>query len=289
MVVRETPPHAWGRRFHGLFYQGTGRNTPTCVGKTGTRRQAWWEYRKHPHMRGEDRSLPFVSFLLIETPPHAWGRPPKIPPPTMIRRNTPTCVGKTRFLFHVGSLLGKHPHMRGEDRGGEEDSARLQETPPHAWGRQSPAASRPGKSRNTPTCVGKTFSESSLPVQRQETPPHAWGRHDERAPVAQRLGNTPTCVGKTGGRLFPSMRWRKHPHMRGEDRIMDSRLATILETPPHAWGRLQVSPGQHERKRNTPTCVGKTFVFFEGFFWGEKHPHMRGEDRHGLDALHLQV
>ena len=32
------------------------------------------------------------------------------------------------------------------------------------------------------------------------------------------------------------------------------------------------------KRRNTPTCVGKTFKMGNTFSIVEKHPHMRGED-----------
>ena len=51
------------------------RNTPTCVGKTLSARNARKPPQKHPHMRGEDQN---VRFFLIA-----------------LGRNTPTCVGKT--------------------------------------------------------------------------------------------------------------------------------------------------------------------------------------------------
>ena len=51
-----------------------------------------------------------------------------------------------------------------------------------------------------------------------------------------------------------------------------------METPPHAWGRLDCLPVDEREGGNTPTCVGKTCmpVSSSGKMW--KHPHMRGED-----------
>ena len=71
----ETPPRAWGRPIHKRQISYNNRNTPTCVGKTSCGHRRRCDSKKHPHVRGEDRSR------LAGT----GGR----------RGNTPTCVGKT--------------------------------------------------------------------------------------------------------------------------------------------------------------------------------------------------
>ena len=66
--------------------------------------------------------------------------------------------------------------------------------------------------------------------------------------------------------------------MRGEDEFAPPTGATALETPPHAWGRHSGASGQAVFLRNTPTCVGKTSIDPRSWQFGQKHPHMRGED-----------
>ena len=46
-------------------------------------------------MRGEDMLTEKERKWLEETPPHAWGRHAVPMLVEMLRRNTPTCVGKT--------------------------------------------------------------------------------------------------------------------------------------------------------------------------------------------------
>ena len=73
-----------------------------------------------------------------------------------------------------------------------------------------------------------------------------------------RRRNTPTCVGKTitmGAKPKPA---QKHPHVRGEDSPVATKLAAPMETPPRAWGRLLRNCAGIRPLRNTPTCVGKT-------------------------------
>ncbi len=90
-----TPPHAWGRPNPNRWRQLLCRNTPTCVGKTPTRRSIHSPSEEHPHMRGEDQTLTDGGNCYVGTPPHAWGRRGWRGPVNRPRRNTPTCVGKT--------------------------------------------------------------------------------------------------------------------------------------------------------------------------------------------------
>src|SRR5699024_8038761 len=93
--AQETPPQAWGRLVHDHAIKRPSRNTPTGVGKTRTHRDALRYRWKHPHRRGEDRSVYGSSFGRLETPPQAWGRLRIASSALCKRRNTPTGVGKT--------------------------------------------------------------------------------------------------------------------------------------------------------------------------------------------------
>ena len=55
-------------------------------------------------------------------------------------------------------------------------------------------------------------------------------------------------------------------------------MATVVETPPRAWGRLFHCYFRYPPFGNTPTSVGKTVVHYEEWVPGGKHPHERGED-----------
>ena len=132
---------------------------------------------------------------------------------------------------------------------------------------------------------GEDRSPFTIYIGHVETPPHAWGRPDPDLPTVRSDGNTPTCVGKTLERRGPSLKSWKHPHMRGEDGIIVWQVTPMLETPPHAWGRLSSRISAFSLLRNTPTCVGKTLAYKCRALGYEKHPHMRGEDFSGCYAL----
>ena len=93
--VAETPPRTWGRRAFPTTFAGTGRNTPTHVGKTGVEFVIAHAPQKHPHARGEDRGMTVAISFWRETPPRTWGRPWPDKKDLMTRGNTPTHVGKT--------------------------------------------------------------------------------------------------------------------------------------------------------------------------------------------------
>ena len=136
--------------------------------------------------------------------------------------------------------------------------------------------------RNTPTCVGKTWTattnasgakkhphvrgEDTVQIYNDvlalETPPRAWGRLVRSDDTQGNRRNTPTCVGKTCWRRLSLSCCRKHPHVRGEDLAYTSHKAQLWETPPRAWGRPLRPPVPRIPVRNTPTCVGKTLTHF---------------------------
>ncbi len=152
----ETPPRAWGRPPEPLRQRAGCRNTPTCVGKTAAAGRMTRSSRKHPHVRGEDVMELTKDRNGVETPPRAWGRLEWFVSNTVHKRNTPTCVGKTKRVFYTTLPHQKHPHVRGEDGLSYRNRLIEAETPPRAWGRLTTHSIRQQKPRNTPTCVGKT-------------------------------------------------------------------------------------------------------------------------------------
>ena len=160
--VMETPPRAWGRPMAFGASEHSGRNTPTCVGKTLYELPGLLVKQKHPHVRGEDFHAPDTSVPNTETPPRAWGRPARAHCPLTKLGNTPTCVGKTGWCLLRSCRSWKHPHVRGEDLVVGRNAGFDVETPPRAWGRQHTRCTVAMVPGNTPTCVGKTATASAL-------------------------------------------------------------------------------------------------------------------------------
>ena len=153
---------------------------------------------------------------MAETPPRAWGRAQPLSALLLLRGNTPTGVGKRSARERGAFLVGKHPHVRGEESASTIYACCIRETPPRAWGRERGSNADGGSCGNTPTGVGKRakqvstasarrkhphgrgeepdVSAKTLPVA--ETPPRAWGRVSDAVDSLGGVGNTPTCVGK---------------------------------------------------------------------------------------------
>ena len=71
--------------------------------------------------------------------------------------------------------------------------------------------------------------------------------------------------------------------MRGEDLVNSVWAVRMAETPPHAWGRLFPFFPFGPYDRNTPTCVGKTFIGNPLWVCGiETPPHAWGRLREHL-------
>ncbi len=156
VLHEETPPLAWGRLsvlFSRPLCEG---NTPTRVGKTEWPRRRFAPWEKHPHSRGEDAALSSCTVARQETPPLAWGRPPRSVEGHVRVGNTPTRVGKTSTSRRRAARDWKHPHSRGEDGMPQRSLGLRPETPPLAWGRPYISHRVLLCVRNTPTRVGKT-------------------------------------------------------------------------------------------------------------------------------------
>jgi len=67
-------------------------------------------------------------------------------------------------------------------------------------------------------------------------------------------------MGKTIGATEEEAFEKKHPHVHGEDTIKTPKKRPSMETPPRAWGRLARHKAKITQWRNTPTCMGKTWI-----------------------------
>ena len=71
-----SPPRAWGRLFLGELGRLLRRFTPTCVGTTTWQRSTPSPSPVHPHVRGDDVTVPSSKSPVSGSPPRAWGRRP---------------------------------------------------------------------------------------------------------------------------------------------------------------------------------------------------------------------
>ena len=119
----------------------------------------------------------YTSQPKAETPPRAWGRRTSAALALSRSRNTPTGVGKTRFVLGGKKPQEKHPHGRGEDPYAWRELPGHGETPPRAWGRPKFGNEVVVVHGNTPTGVGKTQSRPIKAIAEKKHP-HGRGEDD---------------------------------------------------------------------------------------------------------------
>ena len=150
--------------------QPQARNTPAYAGKTPRRAAPGGERRKHPRLRGEDRTSLSGRPPRTETPPLTRGRPDLAFGAAAAHRNTPAYAGKTRSISHSSLKCWKHPRLRGEDHNKAYKYGVTPETPPLTRGRPRRAGLKSSCFRNTPAYAGKTKREATLRTSDQKHP-----------------------------------------------------------------------------------------------------------------------
>jgi len=257
-----SPPRAWGRPWRRSMRRRWRRFTPTCVGTAllggrGTRVGA-----VHPHVRGDGNDTHRMIYVLLGSPPRAWGRLLERQHPALPWRFTPTCVGTARLDVEPSEVEAVHPHVRGDGVFSVPAGELAVGSPPRAWGRlpQFWPITRMYRIRNT-----------------AGSPPRAWGRR----PQAQRHRLpprfTPTCVGTAPTSTKPPPGAAVHPHVRGDGSEIDAGRKTKSGSPPRAWGRQRLLLRGWAVERFTPTCVGTALKWPQPTTPRPVHPHVRGD------------
>jgi len=233
----------------------------------------------HPHGRGEKRAPRSPRSRNCGSPPRAWGKVPVEPAPTVNGRFTPTGVGKRSAGHRARGNPGVHPHGRGEKVQGKLNRRAHCGSPPRAWGKVDALEAHWGRTRFTPTGVGKRRDARDpacaakvhphgrgekgivvgLAAENVGSPPRAWGKDDHRARGRAVRGFTPTGVGKRSPRSRSMARTAVHPHGRGEKWTRSRRTGDGPGSPPRAWGKVPVEPVSTVNDRFTPTGVGKRY------------------------------
>ncbi len=109
-------PHACGENYSVIAFATTSGGSPPrvwgklracCMCRVGT-----WD---HPHACGENRwRLPHKQ-LGPGSPPRVWGKPCRGRFVRLVRRITPTRVGKTAMARAISTCMKDHPHACGEN------------------------------------------------------------------------------------------------------------------------------------------------------------------------------
>ena len=279
-AVDGSPPRLWGKRDLPITVRGIVRFTPTLVGKT---RSIWMTMRMakvHPHACGENDMHTWQSSGFDGSPPRLWGKPSPSKQHSRRNRFTPTLVGKTLKKSSLCSWTTVHPHACGENPQFRRQIVKQNGSPPRLWGKRQQAGFPIRPYRFTPTLVGKTSTRTvrrpSWPVHphacgenfdphRSQTqlagsPPRLWGKRFLRRLFRLFRRFTPTLVGKTAYVNVITTKISVHPHACGENDPVVHRRRRVQGSPPRLWGKRTRFFLAFQRRRFTPTLVGKTLT-----------------------------
>ena len=172
-------------------------------------------------------------------------------------------------------------------------------SPPRAWGQRGRHFRHHSANRFTPTRVGTT-PPGRLPADARTvhphargdnhvvrashhrgdgSPPRAWGQLRWRCHSSQASRFTPTRVGTTSGVPLPCPSPAVHPHARGDNANVTTRVRLTNGSPPRAWGQRRCRRHSAASRRFTPTRVGTTGGTQTNWDGCSVHPHARGDNQ----------
>ena len=211
----------------------------------------------HPRLRGENALARVCPHVAHGPPPPARGEPARGALVATSKRTTPACAGRTAASRAPGRAPPDHPRLRGENRLGRPDGARLVGPPPPARGERRALQDMPDGPRTTPACAGRTCGRRTSTTARPDhprlrgenvtrsppclpvpgPPPPARGERTEHRRRGSRARTTPACAGRTP-RLATRPRARSdHPRLRGENVLCRPDLRVRHWTTPACAGR----------------------------------------------------
>ena len=152
-----SPPRVWGKHFAAHSREQCFRFTPTCVGKTSSKKVTPVPSPVHPHVCGENSRARWNKGSILGSPPRVWGKHMLGVHRIVCDWFTPTCVGKTLSKLTNSLCSTVHPHVCGENQPIHERYTGKVGSPPRVWGKQVMISNSDTPFRFTPTCVGKTF------------------------------------------------------------------------------------------------------------------------------------
>jgi len=149
-----SPPHAWGHCDFECCAELDGRFTPTRVGTLAHTASPYRPAPVHPHTRADIWARNAARFVLIGSPPHAWGHCQTFLIGIRQCRFTPTRVGTFGLWPSQHRRRPVHPHTRGDISAPARCHGHRSGSPPHAWGHSRGLRPPDALDRFTPTRVG---------------------------------------------------------------------------------------------------------------------------------------
>ena len=210
----------------------------------------------------------------------------------------PTHAGKTNTAPANAATAGAHPHSRGENMPGTQESATLEGSSPLTRGKLFPAIASRAEDGLIPTHAGKTGGSITLSNSTRAHPHSRGENHGVQSRIVNQTGSSPLTRGKPyktaytpkALRLIPTHAGKTcapspasgltaaHPHSRGENSWLPSLTRTTLGSSPLTRGKPRRGVARHQPDGLIPTHAGKTVSALDTHRQAEAHPHSRGEN-----------
>ena len=114
-VAGEISPRAWGCTAEKLMCPFGNYDFPTCVGMYRVYRWSQTQQGRFPHVRGDVPQGRPVLQVQFSISPRAWGCTVSWLFHRRQRPDFPTCVGMYRINNGSPLLMGRFPHVRGDE------------------------------------------------------------------------------------------------------------------------------------------------------------------------------
>ena len=212
----------------------------------------------HPHACGENaRKIPLKP-ALYGSPPRLWGKQSMKNQNGIVKRFTPTLVGKTTHVALPYLIVEVHPHACGENMRPTFSQTVTVGSPPRLWGKLTRRLLGLQMQSVHPHACGENKDFRLAWNEAVGSPPRLWGKRMRLTLSGRRQRFTPTLVGKTYTPYFHNQTSQVHPHACGENEASSNSLDDDDGSPPRLWGKRAWPPAGLGLIRFTPTLVGKT-------------------------------
>ena len=163
--------------------------------------------------------------------------------------------GRCRSRVNCQSV---HPHVCGEQVGGQDADIGKTGSSPRVWGTDRPKAQGGIVCRFIPTCVGNSFASNHLGGRIGGSSPRVWGTVGSVLRHLFQNRFIPTCVGNRRMLVKAIASLAVHPHVCGEQQDAANASPLTLGSSPRVWGTAPKTRPQHWKSRFIPTCVGNS-------------------------------
>ncbi len=227
-------------------------------------------------MRGKDDSTVVPLRFTGITPAYAGKSQVALEGRCVLRDHPRVCGEKVRRLYHLMSLRGSPPRMRGKGFSLSGVNVRIRITPAYA-GKSRWSGNRAPRGWDHPRVCGE---KPHIYKNRQPTsgsPPRMRGKAESPEQLKIRERITPAYAGKSPFRKSTHTLREDHPRVCGEKRPELSRPGAPLGSPPRMRGKAVLSATSFSFAGITPAYAGKSASCCSPESAARDHPRVCGE------------